>query len=80
MLRGMKEICTEATSSRQGQEPPPVLLLRARHKVPVTVQEDVQDTKIWSDYINVKLVLKCWMKESNNSVKPEMPFNFHDFL
>ena len=46
MLRGMKETDTEAMSSRQGHELPPVLSLTTTHKVPVTVQEDVEDTKI----------------------------------
>ena len=51
MLRGMKEICTEATSSCQGHKLMPLLALRAKYKVPVTVQEDVEDAKIWSDFI-----------------------------
>ena len=46
MLRGMKETCTEAMSSRRGHKLPPVLSARTTHKVPVTVQEDVEDTKI----------------------------------
>ena len=46
MLRGMEETCTEATSSCRGHELPLVLPLRAMHKVPVTVLEDVEDTKI----------------------------------
>ena len=56
MLCGMKETCTEATSSCQCHKLPPVLPLRIINKVPVTVQEDVEDTKIWSEYyINVSL-------------------------
>ena len=45
MLHGMTETCTEAMSSRQGNELPLVLPLRTTNKVPVTVQEDVEDTK-----------------------------------
>ena len=51
MFRGMKETFTEATSSHRGHELPPILPLRIIHKVPVTVQEDVEETKIRSDYI-----------------------------
>ena len=46
MLHGMTETCTEATSSRQGNGFPLVLPLRTIIKVPATVQEDVEDTKI----------------------------------
>ena len=46
MLRGMKETCTKAMSSLRGNELTPVLPSRTMHKVPVTVQEDVEDTKI----------------------------------
>ena len=46
MLHGMKETCTEAMSSQQGHELPQVLPSRTTHKDPVTVQEDVEDTKI----------------------------------
>ena len=46
MLHGMKETCTEAKSSCQGHELQPVLPLRTICKVPVTVQEDVDDSKI----------------------------------
>ena len=45
MLHGMKETCTEATSLRRGHELPLVLPLRTTHRVPVTVQEDVEDSK-----------------------------------
>ena len=55
MLRGMKETCREVTSSRKDHELSLVLPLRTNNKVPVTVQEDVKDTKILSDYINVSL-------------------------
>ena len=44
MLRDMTETCTEVMSSRH--ELLPVLHLRTTHKVPVTVQEDVEDTII----------------------------------
>ena len=47
MLHGMKETYTEVTSSRRGHELGPVLPLRTTHKVQVTVQEDVEETKIW---------------------------------
>ena len=40
MVRGMKE------NIYQGHKFPPVLPLRTTHRVPVTVQEDVGDTKI----------------------------------
>ena len=47
MLRGMKETCTEATTSSRGHKLPLFFFpLRTTHKVPVTVQEDVEDTKI----------------------------------
>ena len=46
MLHGMTETCTEATSSRRGHELLLVLPLRTTNKVPVTVQEDVEDSKI----------------------------------
>ena len=72
--------CTEATSSRQGHDLLPLLPLRTMHKVPVTVQEDVEDTKIWSDYINVSLYWNAgWMKGTTLFCK-RMPFNFPYFL
>ena len=46
MLFGIKETCTEAESSHRGHELPLVLPLRNTHKISVTVQEDVEDTKI----------------------------------
>ena len=49
MLHGIKETCTKIESSC------PVLPLRSTYKVLVTVQEDVEDTKILPDYINVPL-------------------------
>ena len=48
----------------------PVLPLRTTHRVPVTVQEDVEDTKIWSDYINVSLYWNAgWKKEQRCFVR-----------
>ena len=46
MLCGMKETYTETINSHRGHELPPVLSLTTIHKVPVTVQEDVEDIKI----------------------------------
>ena len=46
MFLGIKETCTEVTRSRRDHELPLVLPLRTNNKVPVTVQEDVEDTKI----------------------------------
>ena len=46
MFRGMKETGTEAMNSRRGHELLPILSLTTTHKVLVTVQEDVEDTKI----------------------------------
>ena len=44
MLHGMKETYTEDMSSHWGNELPPVLPLRTRHKVSVTLEDDVGDT------------------------------------
>ena len=49
MLRGMKETCTKATREDATGHTCMVwsfLPLRTTHKVPVTVQEVVEDTKI----------------------------------
>ena len=43
MLYGTKETCSEATREYATGR---VLPLRTMHKVPVTVQENVEDTKI----------------------------------
>ena len=58
MLHGMKETCTKATREDATGHTCMMwsfLPLRTMHKVPVTVQEDVEDTKISSDYINISL-------------------------
>ena len=80
MLHGMKETCTEVPSSCRGHELPPVLAFRTTYKVPVTVQEDVEDTKIWSDYITVFLYWNAGWKKGTMPFHERMPFNFHDFL
>ena len=61
----MNDTRTEATSSRQGYELQPLLPLRTTHKVPVTVQEDVENTKSWSDYLHVSLYWNAgWKKRT----------------
>ena len=64
----------------RGHELPPVLPLRTTQKVPLTVQEDVEDTKIWSDYINLSLYWNAGWKKRTMPFCERMPFNFHDFL
>ena len=80
MLRSMKETCTESTSSRRGHKFLPILPLRTTHKVPVAVQEDVEDTKIWSDYINISLYCNAGWKKGTTPFHERMPFNLYDFL
>ena len=80
MLRGIKVICTEVTSSHRGHELLPVLPLRTMHKVPVTVQENVEDTKIWSDYTNISLYWNAGWKKGTAPFHESMLFNLHDFL
>ena len=86
MLHGMKATCTEtrapakATSSRQGHELVLLLPLRTTHKVLVMVQEHVEDTKIWSDYINASLYWNARWKKGTTPFRERMSFNFHDFL
>ena len=64
-----------------GHELPPVFFpLSTTHKVRVTVQEDVEDTKIWSDYINVSLYWNAGWKKGTMLFHEKMPFNFYDFL
>ena len=79
MLCGMTETCTEVTSSHRVHELPSVLPLRTTHKVPVIVHEDVKDTKIWSDYINVSLYWYAGWKKGTTPFCKRMSFNFHDF-
>ena len=51
MLHGTKDMYR----GHEGRCDRPVLPLRTTHKVKVTVQEDVEDTKIGFDYINISL-------------------------
>ena len=83
MLRGMKETCTEVMSSRRGPELPPLLPLRTTHKVPVTVQEDVDDTKIWSHCINVSLYWNAGWKKGTTfceRMSLKFPWLFYEFF
>ena len=59
---------------------PTGLPLRTTYKVPVTVQQIVEDTKIWSDYINVSLYWNAGWKKGTTPFRERKPFNFHDFL
>ena len=64
----------------RGHKLRPLLPLRTTHKVLVTVQEHVEDTIIWSDYINVSLYWNTGWKKGTMPFRERMPFNFHDFL